>query len=112
MIVFMLISGLFIVMSPYNFVENGNTVIAATKKPVPEYAKWGKLAMKETQNKYPQAQIIDYLHMGREINNGNTTERFKLWIRQEKMEFGVFVTITFDTKTEKVVKIMIIETPK
>lgn len=106
----MIISVVVIWISPYGGLKSENTVVAATRKPIPEYAKWGRLAMKETQSKYPQAQIIDYLHMGRELNNGTTTERFKLWLRQEKKEFGALVTITFDTKTEEVKQILINET--
>ncbi|MFT4412604.1 YqzG/YhdC family protein [Fredinandcohnia humi] len=85
-------------------------VLAAHKKPVPEYAKWGRLAMKETQKRYPLAQIIDYLHMGRDEKNGTTIERFKLWMRQDNREFGAFVTITFDSKTEEVQNVLIVET--
>ena len=31
----------------------------------PPYAKWGKIAVLMTKEKYPQADIIDYLHIGR-----------------------------------------------
>ena len=31
----------------------------------PPYAKWGKLAVEKTKEKYPKAEIIDYLHIGR-----------------------------------------------
>lgn len=82
------------------------------KKPVPEYAKWGRLAMKKTQKRYPMAQLIDYLHMGRDKKNGTTIERFKIWMRQGNREFGAFVTISFDTKTEEVKNILIVETDR
>ncbi|MBC6973320.1 YqzG/YhdC family protein [Bacillus sp. Xin] len=72
----------------------------------PPYAKWGKLAVEKTKEKYPKAQIIDYLHIGRKPKTVNiTTEKFKLWLREDGKEYGVFVDVEFDTKTEKFLKI-------
>ena len=72
----------------------------------PPYAKWGKLAVQKTKEKYPQAQIIDYLHIGRKPKTVNiTTEKFKLWLRENGKEYGVFVDVDFDTKTDKFLKI-------
>ena len=31
---------------------------------IPAYAKWGRLAVKEVESKYPNARIIDYFHEG------------------------------------------------
>ncbi|KEK22779.1 DUF3889 domain-containing protein [Bacillus gaemokensis] len=72
----------------------------------PPYAKWGKLAVEKTKEKYPKAQIIDYLHIGRKPKTINiTTEKFKLWLREDGKEYGVFVDVEFDTKTERFLKI-------
>lgn len=79
---------------------------------VPAYAKWGKLAMKETQSKYPNAKIIDYLHEYSESKDGSTTEKFKLWLKEDEKEFGVFIKITYITETEKVVNIEFQETTR
>ncbi|MDN4607893.1 DUF3889 domain-containing protein [Sporosarcina highlanderae] len=65
----------------------------------PSYAKWGQLAMKETQSKYPKASIIDYLHEGSELDGDMTIEKFKLWLKEADKEFGVFVRIKYTTKT-------------
>ena len=93
------------------YVSEGHLVSAAIK-PVPDYAKWGRLAMKETQKKYPVAQIKDYQHVWREDKkDGTTIERFKLWVNDRGKEFGVHITITFDTKTEEVKNIQMFETP-
>ncbi|SCC09026.1 Protein of unknown function [[Bacillus] enclensis] len=72
---------------------------------IPSYAKWGRLAMKKTKERYPQAQIIDYLHIGREDSGGISTEKFKLWLKGKDKEFGVLVNIRFDTKTEQLKQI-------
>ncbi|MDM5188647.1 DUF3889 domain-containing protein [Bacillus sp. DX4.1] len=72
----------------------------------PPYAKWGKLAVEKTKEKYPKAQIIDYLHIGRKPKTVSiTTEKFKLWLRENGKEYGVFVDVEFDTKTERFLKI-------
>ncbi|MEH7354042.1 DUF3889 domain-containing protein [Neobacillus drentensis] len=88
-----------------------NTAIAQ-QKPIPPYAKWGTLAMEKTHEKYPNAKIIDYLHIGRISGPHSTTEKFKLWLKDNSREFGVFVNIEFNNKTEKVIKVTFKETLK
>ncbi|MBD8071326.1 YqzG/YhdC family protein [Bacillus sp. PS06] len=89
-----------------------NQVVVAEEKPIPNYAKWGVLAMKETKKRYPLADIKDYQHIWRENKkNGTTIERFKLWLKDGNKEFGVYITFTFDTKTEKLKDILFVETP-
>ncbi|MCM3765186.1 YqzG/YhdC family protein [Neobacillus niacini] len=75
----------------------------AQQKPIPPYAKWGQLAMKKTHEKYPQAQIVDYLHVGRTTGPQSSVEKFKLWLKDSQREFGVFVDIEFENTTEKVI---------
>lgn len=72
-------------------------VIAPKLVAAPEYAKWGTIAVKETQRHY-QADIIDYLHVGRtNLAADQAEEKFKLWIRtKDGNEFGVFVYIRFN----------------
>lgn len=74
---------------------------------VPSYAKWGQLAMKRTKEAYPKADIVDYLHIGRQEGPILTTEKFRLWLKEGDKEFGVNVTIDFykDTETVKEVKL-------
>jgi Protein of unknown function (DUF3889) len=72
---------------------------------IPSYAKWGRLAMEKTKERYPEAQIIDYLHIGREESGDTSTERFKLWLKGKDREFGVLVNIRFDSKTEQLKQI-------
>lgn len=76
----------------------------------PPYAKWGRMAMAETKEKYPEADIVDYLHIGRETKGEQSIEKFKLWLRGQEREFGVFVDIVFETETEKVLSITFRET--
>lgn len=85
---------------------------SAQQKPIPPYAKWGNLAVRKTHEKYPNAQIIDYLHIGRTSGPHLSVEKFKLWLRENNKEFGVFINIEFDNITEKVMKITFRETSK
>lgn len=79
---------------------------------IPAYAKWSKIVINETQLKYPNANIIDYLHEGSELNENTTIENFKLWLKDHNNEFGVFVTITYITETEEIVNIAFRETSR
>ena len=82
-----------------------NTVHA--EKANPSHAKWGKIAMKKTAEKYPSAKIYDYLHVKREQRGNYSIETFKLWLDENNNKFEVIVTIHFDTKSEKISKIIL-----
>jgi hypothetical protein len=77
----------------------------------PSYAKWGDLAVKETQQRYG-GSIIDYLHIGRtDISPRQSEEKFKLWLRRnDGKEFGVYVFIRFDPVTDRLLSIRFRET--
>lgn len=83
---------------------------ANTQLDVPPYAKWGKMAMQKTKEKYPNADIIDYLHVGRKKGEQTSVETFQLLLKEEK-EFGVKVDIEFENETERVIKISFKEIP-
>ncbi|WP_239422136.1 DUF3889 domain-containing protein [Bacillus sp. CGMCC 1.16541] len=76
----------------------------------PAHAKWGKIAMQQVKNKYPYAKIVDYLHVGREINEPTSIETFKLQVKNGEKMFNVTVKIEFDTKTENVLNMKLIQT--
>ncbi|WNC15311.1 YqzG/YhdC family protein [Brevibacillus brevis] len=77
----------------------------------PPYAKWGQIAVQQTMKKYPHAQIVDYLHVGRKQKTPTTSEEtFKLLLREGNREWALFVHIEFETKTEKVLAIRYEET--
>ncbi|MDQ0268387.1 DUF3889 domain-containing protein [Cytobacillus purgationiresistens] len=89
-------------------IENSMFIRSAhAEKDTPEYAKWGSLAMKTAKSKYPQAQIIDYLHIGREEKGTHAVEKFKLWVRENGQEFGLYIFIEFDPKSNKVKNIQL-----
>lgn len=77
-----------------------------------EYEKWGQLAVQKTKEKYPNAEIKDYKHVGRVQGINTTLEKFKLWLREGDREYGVLVNIEFDKKTERVIDISYKEVEK
>ncbi|WP_274309603.1 DUF3889 domain-containing protein [Solibacillus daqui] len=104
--------GVRIVLITALFMPLNTLPIVHAQQEAPAYAKWGILAMEETQKRYPGAKIIDYLHQGREIKGIVTIEKFKLWLKKGDKEFGVFVSIVFVTDTEKIVVIEFQETDR
>lgn len=59
----------------------------------PSYAKYGRIAMQEAANQYPDADIIDYKYEGHFAAGTRNEERFRLWLRGAGSEFGVRVHI-------------------
>lgn len=80
--------------------------VAATAADTTTYHKWSLIAIAETKRKYPQAALVDYLHIGRtQLENGLSEEKFKLWLRQDHREFGVYVTVKFADAEGRLVSI-------
>jgi hypothetical protein len=84
----------------------------AQQKPTPAYAKWSKIAIDRTKEKYPNAQVVDYLYVGRKNGTSTSTEKFKLWLKENQKEFGVYVDIEFVKETEQVVNVTYTETAR
>ncbi|MFD2042966.1 DUF3889 domain-containing protein [Ornithinibacillus salinisoli] len=92
-----------LLINNFSTIDTNNIII--TEKEVPPYTKWGKIAMKKTKVKYPQAEIIDFLHLGREKGTEYSVEKFKLWLKEDNREFGIFIDIKFNNETEQIVDI-------
>ncbi|PIC68400.1 hypothetical protein CSV71_11925 [Sporosarcina sp. P21c] len=84
---------------------------AHSKVEVPAYAKWSRLAIKQTMLKYPHADIKDYLHIATDSKKVTNVEKFQLWLKEEEREFGVIVTVTYSTETGKFIRIDFQEIP-
>jgi hypothetical protein len=74
-------------------------------------SKWGTIAVKETQKRYDDAEVIDYKHIGRiNLTPNSSEEKFKLWLRnREGKEFHVYVFIVFDPMTNVLKTIKFLE---
>ncbi|WOV89279.1 DUF3889 domain-containing protein [Sporosarcina oncorhynchi] len=77
----------------------------AMDKEIPAYAKWSRLALKETTKKYPNAKIIDYLYMGTVPQDDKMIATFQLWLKENSKEFGVRVKVTYDTVSQQYVNV-------
>ncbi|PID15962.1 hypothetical protein CSV63_04760 [Sporosarcina sp. P34] len=86
-------------------------VATLSKVEVPAYAKWSRLAIKQTMLKYPHAEIKDYLHIATDSKNVPSVEKFQLWLKDEEREFGVIVTITYSAETGQFIRIDFQEIP-
>ncbi|MEK9198546.1 DUF3889 domain-containing protein [Ureibacillus sp. 179-F W5.1 NHS] len=90
-----------------------NDNMTSAEEIVPSYAKWGRIAMQKVMEKYPSADVIDYLHIGKEVGTVHSVEKFKLWLRAvDNREFGVFVDISINNETEEIVDIQFTETDR
>ncbi|WP_438350341.1 DUF3889 domain-containing protein [Paenibacillus sp. FA6] len=87
------------------------TVFTSDIIPVePSYAKWGTIAVKETNKKY-NAAVVDYLHIGsKKISDNTTEEKFKLIINRNNKDIGVIVTILYNTNNNQLLTIHFQET--
>ncbi len=79
--------------------------IVHAQRPTPPYAKWGNIAVQRTKEKYPDAEVVDYLHIGRVDEGNNTVEKFKLWLKGQNREFGVLWMLRFNKSTEETIRI-------
>ncbi|MFC4103482.1 DUF3889 domain-containing protein [Paenibacillus xanthanilyticus] len=78
----------------------------------PAYAKWGRMAVKETIKRY-RADVIDYKHVGRQVeSDGLVSETFKLILSKEGRQFAVTVQIWFEGQSEQVVRLQFTEEGK
>jgi hypothetical protein len=79
----------------------------------PPYAKWGRYGLDAVKKKY-NVTVVDYLHVSRQnLTPSTTQEKFKFWVRDKNNhEFGVYVTITFETNTEKILSVQFRETSR
>jgi hypothetical protein len=69
----------------------------------PEYAKWGKIAVKQTELRYPQADVVDYKHIGRDDVSGTVAaENFEFNLKQGDREWKVNVRVEFNKDTEQI----------
>ena len=86
-------------------------VATPTKFEVPAYAKWSRLAIKQTMLKYPHADITDYLHIVTHSEKVTSEEKFQMWLKEEEREFGVLVTVTYSAETGEFIRIDFQELP-
>jgi hypothetical protein len=84
--------------------------VSAESEQLKENEKWGQLAIKEVQKKYEGVLIKEYQYVWHEEKkDGTGIKRFKFLLRHLGKEFGVYVTISYDVKSEEVKEIQLME---
>ncbi|WP_238653050.1 DUF3889 domain-containing protein [Paenibacillus piscarius] len=85
-------------------------VPVSTSSAAPDYARWGKVAVKAAQQKY-NADIIDYKHIGRtQLQPKLAEEKFKLQVRgKDGREFGVLAKVRFNPSSGKLQTVQFLE---
>ncbi len=98
------------------FIPSGYSYVLPTEKvsaesgQLKEGEKWGELAIEEVQKKYDGVLIKEYKYVWHEEKkDGTGIKRFKFLLRHSGKEFGVYVTISYDVKSEEVKEIQIME---
>ncbi|MEK4148198.1 DUF3889 domain-containing protein [Robertmurraya sp. FSL W8-0741] len=99
---------LILLTAGFAFIAIDSSIVEAEEK----FEKWGQLALSKTKEKYPNAEIKDYKHIGRVQGTNTTVEKFKLWLKENDKEFGLLVNIKFDKETERVIAISFKEVKK
>ncbi|CAM5223635.1 hypothetical protein UACE39S_05198 [Ureibacillus acetophenoni] len=110
LVVFLTIVVAFFTIAAMTPLHSVSSPIVQQEKDIPAYAKWGVMAMQKTKEKYPNAQITDYLHMERVVGQSTSVEKFKLILKEKGREFGLFVDLEFKNDTEELVNITFTET--
>ena len=84
-----------------NFIIANSNDVKSVEQEVAPYIKWGEIAMHKTKEKYPQASIIDYFHIGREEETNTSTEKFKLWLKKTTKSSVYLLTLSLIIKQNK-----------
>jgi hypothetical protein len=91
--------------------QNRNTRInTSTSIEENDYAKWGKLAIEETKQKYPDSRVSDYQYDTRMINpDGTIVDYFDFTVYQDNSKRLVKVGVAH-TEDDKLIDIKFEET--
>lgn len=74
-----------------------------------EQTDWKNFAIKETKKRYPLSQVLFAQKIWDNTKKNQTVKQYKVTVREGMKDIGVFVTISYDAKTEKVKKIQVLE---
>lgn len=70
----------------------------------PSYAKWSRLAVQEAQKR--QYRVLDYRYIGlKELSPYAAEQQFKLWVQQNEEPFSLYVTVRYNPKSDKLIRI-------
>jgi hypothetical protein len=73
------------------------------------HTDWKDFAVNETKKRYPLSQVLFAQKIWDNTKKNQTVKQYKVTVREGMKDIGVFVTISYDAKTEKVKKIQVLE---
>ncbi|UAL54801.1 MULTISPECIES: DUF3889 domain-containing protein [Metabacillus] len=74
-----------------------------------QHTDWKDFAVKETKKRYPLSQVLFAQKIWDNTKKNQTVKQYKVTVREGMKDIGVFVTISYDAKSEKVKKIQVLE---
>ncbi|MGG4490067.1 DUF3889 domain-containing protein [Metabacillus idriensis] len=74
-----------------------------------QHTDWKNVAVNETKKRYPLSQVLFAQKIWDNTKKNQTVKQYKVTVREGMKDIGVFVTISYDAKTEKVKKIQVLE---
>ncbi|MGX1192921.1 DUF3889 domain-containing protein [Metabacillus sp. SLBN-84] len=74
-----------------------------------KHTDWKNVAVKETKKRYPLSQVLFAQKIWDNTKKNQTVKQYKVTLREGIKDIGVFVTISYDAKTEKIKKIQVLE---
>ncbi|MDN4071588.1 DUF3889 domain-containing protein [Fictibacillus terranigra] len=71
-----------------------------------DYAKWGKIALERTKEKYPNSTISDYQYDTRRVNaDGTVIDFFDFIVTENRVEKDVKVKVLHDPDNGKLISV-------
>jgi hypothetical protein len=73
-----------------------------------DYEKWSKIAISSVKEKYPDAELVDYRYVKREVvNEEESKDIFHVKVKQKNQVFIANVDVVFNPKTAKLITVNI-----
>ncbi|MFC7395400.1 DUF3889 domain-containing protein [Scopulibacillus cellulosilyticus] len=75
-----------------------------------DYAKWGKIALEKTKERYPDSNVSDYAYMGHEkIADNVAADWFEFQLKRDGKTKSLKVRVTYSSETDKLIDINFFE---
>lgn len=90
----------------YDGNQTQNNRINVTNEPRQDYAKWGKIALERTKEKYPNSIVSDYQYDTRRVNaDGTVIDFFDFIITENKVEKDIKVKILHNPENGRLISV-------
>jgi hypothetical protein len=101
----------FQLLSPWHYTDTAGNPSILPIGCSASYIEWVDEAEEQATSHYPNAEKIDFLYVGCKPQSLTTKNHvYKYWIRDRSHQFGVYVSILIDTKSNKMLRSTVEET--